>query len=66
MTEERFRQIRRLYEAVAATTPEQCNNILDQQCQGDDDLRREVERLLVAQEHGQNWFRSSAMAAAKL
>jgi eukaryotic-like serine/threonine-protein kinase len=50
MTPERFRQIRNLYEAAVEREPAERAEFLRQACQGDDELGREVERLLIARE----------------
>src|SRR5690242_3994100 len=46
MTPERWRQIEELYHAARARAPEMRGAFLGGACQGDDDLRREVESLL--------------------
>ena len=48
MTPERFRQIRNLFEAVVERPPETRGTFLAEACEGDADLRVEVERLLAA------------------
>src|ERR1700685_1857825 len=48
MTPERFRQIRNLLEAVVERSPETRGTFLAEACEGDSDLRAEVQRLLAA------------------
>jgi len=48
MTPERFRQIRNLFEAAMERNPTARSSFLAEACQGDESLREEVERLLVA------------------
>jgi serine/threonine protein kinase len=51
MTLERFRQIRNLYEAALEKEIAGRSTFLAQACQGDDELGREVAKLLIANEH---------------
>jgi serine/threonine protein kinase len=48
MTPERFRQIRNLFDAAMERNPTARASFLAEACQGDESLREEVERLLVA------------------
>jgi hypothetical protein len=47
MTPERWHQIETLYHAVLRRAPVERTVFLNQNCNGDSDLRREVESLLV-------------------
>ena len=49
---ERFKQIEELFHLVADLPPDQRRKQLDQACGDDDDLRREVERLLARESRG--------------
>ena len=50
MTPERHHQIRACYEAALALEPAARGAFLDRECQGDENIRQEVERLLGARE----------------
>src|SRR6476646_56 len=50
MTPERFARIREIYSEVAELAPEARAAHLAQACAGDEDLRREVESLLVEED----------------
>jgi hypothetical protein len=50
MTPERHHQIRACYEAALALEPAAREAFLDRECQGDQNIRQEVERLLSARE----------------
>src|SRR5947209_5709315 len=50
MTPERLRQVRNLYEAALEKTPAERPVFLGQACQGDEELGRDVQRLLIAHE----------------
>jgi serine/threonine protein kinase len=50
MTPERFRQIRNLFEAVVERRPETRGTFLAEACEGDANLKGEVERLLAARQ----------------
>jgi len=47
MTPERFQQISQLYHAAMACEPEERAAFIQQSCERDPDLRREVESLLI-------------------
>ena len=51
MDPDRWRKIEALYEAALAVQPARRNAFLEQNCNGDEALRREVESLLL---HGEN------------
>ncbi|MGE5325943.1 MAG: protein kinase domain-containing protein, partial [Deltaproteobacteria bacterium] len=50
MTPERFRQIRNLFDAALEHDAASRSSFLAEACRGDDPLRTEIERLLVAQQ----------------
>jgi hypothetical protein len=52
MTPERRRKIEELYRAAQARVPKERSAFLDEACQGDDELRRQVETLLAQNEAG--------------
>src|SRR5437764_13621595 len=56
MTPQRLRQIRNLYEAALERNPAEQPVFLRQACQGDDELGREVERLLIAHQHAAEYI----------
>jgi serine/threonine-protein kinase len=64
MTPERLRRIRAVYEAAVDTPAEGRLAILERECDGDDDLRQEVERLLGARERLPDWLSSPVFGAA--
>jgi serine/threonine protein kinase len=64
MTRERFRKIRDLYETALELNPAQRDGFLERECQGDEDLRGEVARLLTAREHAPKWLSHPLIAPA--
>jgi eukaryotic-like serine/threonine-protein kinase len=48
LNQERWHQVEELYHAAKDRAPEQRSEFLAQACGGDEDLRREVESLLLA------------------
>ena len=56
MTPERLRRIRAVYEAAVDTPAAGRRALLEDECQGDEELRQEVEQLLAAREHLPEWF----------
>jgi hypothetical protein len=56
MTPEKLSQIRKLYEAALSQQPSERDAYLDLECQGDGEIRAEVERLLAAREHVPDWL----------
>src|SRR5262249_55235247 len=61
MTPERFRQIRKIYEAALEVDPTERQAFVVQACQGEDDLAREVEVLLGAREHSSEFIAGPAL-----
>jgi serine/threonine protein kinase len=56
MTPEKLSQIRKLYEAALSQQPSERDAYLDLECQGDGEIRAEVERLLAAREQVPDWL----------
>jgi hypothetical protein len=64
MTSERWRQIEQIYDAALQQAPAERDRFLDAACRGDEMLRRDVERLIVANEQAGDFLASPAWAAA--
>jgi len=64
MTPERWQQIDQLLEQALELAPDRRGVFLDEACQGDTELRREVETLLAAHDQGGSRLSSPAVAAA--
>jgi serine/threonine-protein kinase len=64
MTPERLRRIRAVYEAAVDTPAAVRQAVLDRECDGDDELRQEVERLLGAHEHLPEWLSGPVLGMA--
>src|SRR5215471_16320792 len=56
MTPQRFRQIRHLFDAVMEREPATRTVFLEEACQGDEELRSEVQRLIAAHEQAPGWL----------
>ena len=56
MTPERLDRIRAVYEAAVDTPDAAREVVLERACEGDNELRQEVERLLGAREHLPEWL----------
>src|SRR5262245_35273575 len=56
MTPERLRRIRTVYETALEIDPSAREAFLERECQPDQDLRKEVDRLLGAREHLPEWL----------
>ena len=56
MTPERWQQVKGVLENVLEITPPERDAFLDQACDGDQELRREVESLLAAGDEGRSSF----------
>lgn len=59
MTPERWQQVKGVLENVLEITPPERDAFLDQACDGDQELRREVESLLAAGDEGRSSFLQS-------
>jgi serine/threonine protein kinase len=66
MTPERLRQIRNLFEAALERGASERLVFLGQACQGDDELGREIERLLVAHEHAADFMNGPLLGPVEL
>ena len=64
MTSERWRQIEQIYDAALQQAPGERDRLLDAACRGDEMLRREVERLILANEQAGDFLASPAWEAA--
>src|SRR5262245_31567145 len=64
MTPERHKQIGELYHRVLEVEPEHRDAFLDRACGDDNELKREVESLLVADEQAASFLDSPAMEIA--
>jgi eukaryotic-like serine/threonine-protein kinase len=64
MKPESWQQITELYHATVAHPPEERRSFLDQACEGDEELRSQVERLVAAHEHSSDFIESPAFADA--
>src|SRR6516164_9261625 len=64
MTPERLHRIRAVYEAAVDTPAAAREAVLERECEGDDELREEVERLLGAREHLPEWLSSPVLGVA--
>jgi formylglycine-generating enzyme required for sulfatase activity/predicted Ser/Thr protein kinase/pimeloyl-ACP methyl ester carboxylesterase len=63
MTPERYQQINRLTDAALELAVEERAAFLDQACAGDEQLRRQVERLIEAHAHEESFLTSPALEA---
>ena len=64
MTPERWQQIEKLFHAALEHEGDQRTSFLDQACAGNEELRREVESLLVSHEQGRSLFEEPALEVA--
>ena len=64
MTPERWQQVNELFQSAAERTPEERTTFLQTACQGDEDLRREVESLIASHESAANFIESPAFEVA--
>ena len=64
MTPKRWEQITQVYHAALQREAKQWTAFLDHACQGDEDLRREVESLLAYQEQAESFLSSPALKFA--
>ena len=56
MTPQRFRQIRNVFDALMEREPATRTMFLEEACQGDEELRGEVQRLMAAHEQAPGWL----------
>jgi TolB-like protein len=64
MTPERYRQIGELYHAALEVETEQRAAFLERGCAGDEELRRDVESLIVSHEQSDDFIAAPALAVA--
>ncbi len=64
MNSERYRQVARLYQAALDLDPDERVAFLDAVCGADEELRREVESLLAAQQPAADYFATTALEVA--
>ena len=64
MTPERLRRIRAVYEAALETDTAAREAFLKRECQADEDLRKEVDRLLSVREHLPEWLAGPLLGPA--
>jgi hypothetical protein len=62
MTPERLLRIRAVYEAAVDSPAAARQALLDHECEGDEELRQEVERLLGAREYLPAWLSALSWA----
>ena len=65
MTPERLHRIRVVYDAAVDSPVGARQALLERECEGDEDLMREVERLLGAQEHLPEWLAGPLLGVAQ-
>jgi len=64
MTPERWHRVKELFESALERAPDERSAFLDQACDGDESLRREVESLLASYEEGESFMERPAVAVA--
>ncbi|HEU4795482.1 MAG TPA: serine/threonine-protein kinase, partial [Pyrinomonadaceae bacterium] len=64
MKEERWRQVERLYHSTLEKHPSERSAFLAETCAGDEELRREIESLLVYEDRAENFIESPALNVA--
>lgn len=64
MKNERWPQVEHLYHLALARDPDERSAFLDRACEGDNDLRREVESLLAYEAKAENFIESPALELA--
>ena len=64
MMSDRWRRIAQLYEAALQCAPSERSAFLESECSGDEMLRREVERLIVANDQAGDFLASPASEVA--
>jgi serine/threonine protein kinase/Tfp pilus assembly protein PilF len=64
MTPERWKKIGEIYHAALELLPSQRESFLDQACAGNEELRREVESLIAAEERAGDFIASPALKDA--
>src|SRR5262245_38917416 len=64
MTSERWRQVEQIYEAALERAPSERHRFLESACAGDQTLRREVERLIAANDRAGDFLNAPAWEGA--
>ncbi|MCA1606806.1 MAG: protein kinase, partial [Acidobacteria bacterium] len=64
MTPERWQKVKELFESALERTPDERCAFLDQACDGDEPLRREVQSLLASFNEGESFMEQPAVALA--
>jgi eukaryotic-like serine/threonine-protein kinase len=64
MKTERWEKVIDLFQAVVERAPEERAAFLDESCRGDEDMRREVESLLISHQRAENFIEVPAFEAA--
>jgi len=64
MTPEQWQKVKELFESALEHAPEERPAFLDQACDGDESLRREVESLLASFDEGESFMERPAVALA--
>ena len=64
MTPERWQQVKRLFHDACERAPEEQAVFLDAACDGDVELRREIESLLAVHERAGDFMKQPAMNVA--
>lgn len=63
MTPEKYQQVKEIYQGVLESAPDKRDGFLAGACNGDEDLRREVEALLAFREEAEGFIETPAFAA---
>ncbi len=61
MNSARWQQVKGLFERVVELAPDERRHLLDKSCESDTELRREVEKLLVASDQAESFMESPAI-----
>jgi hypothetical protein len=62
---ERWQRVNDLFQSATERAPEERTAFLNQECQGDESLSREVESLIAAYEQAENFIESPAFEVAQ-
>src|SRR4051794_23661061 len=65
MTPEELSRVRSIYEQALPLSGSAREECIDRECQGDPEIRADVERLLIARDHIPSWIERPAWGAAK-
>ena len=64
MKDKRWQRVEDVYDATLKKDPQERSSFLDQECAGDNELRREVESLLAYEQHAENFIELPALEVA--